>query len=250
MEQQTGTEPAGDIFDASDISVDNEDITSSPAVEETNEQSASEEETSGSTAESANSQTADEISEFLRKKGVQPNDPDALGKVTKMYRDAEKGFYAKAQEKAQLERQLEQSKVPQVDPNQEALSEVRSMKTSMETERWKAQRNLSPEAEQKMVEYLAQPITQNGRTALNALGEPITRGTLVLNGVLSLDDVYHLAGADNLKVDNLKENLRKEVQTEMAARQSASRPKSNSTNSTVFGKPNADDPFVSGFMSR
>ena len=87
-------------------------------------------------------------------------------------------------------------------------------------------RNLSAEDEQKMIEFVQTPITDaNGNVQVNPqTGQPITKGMLVLNGVLSLDDVYALSGAGKVEVDSLKENLRKEVQKEMEARQGCKTP--------------------------
>jgi hypothetical protein len=120
------------------------------------------------------------------------------------------------------------------------------MRTEMSVEKWKAGRNLSAEDEQKMIEFVQTPITDaNGNVQVNPqTGQPITKGMLVLNGVLSLDDVYALSGAGKVEVDSLKENLRKEVQKEMEARQAAKRPSSNATDSTQFGNADNDDPFV------
>ena len=167
-----------------------------------------------------------------------------------MYKNSEKGFYQKSQEKAQLERRLAESRIPEIRPDQEALSEVRSLRTEMSVEKWKAGRNLSAEDEQKMIDYVQSPITDaNGNVQVNPqTGQPITKGMLVLNGVLSLDDVYALSGAGKVEVDSLKENLRKEVQKEMEARQAAKRPSSNATDSTQFGSAEADDPFSKALL--
>jgi hypothetical protein len=71
---------------------------------------------------------------------------------------------------------------------------------------------------------------------------------LVNNGVLTLDDVYRLSGCGVKQVDDLKANLRKEIENEMAARQAAKRPSSNATNSTQFSKAEQDDPFLTGLF--
>jgi hypothetical protein len=218
----------------------------SSAVEATNEQTTSENEANDEPAATDNAQTGDAIDEFLAKKGIKTDDPDAIRKLAEMYQNVEKGFYNKSQEKAQLERKLAEARIPEIRPDQEALSEVRAMRTEMSVEKWKAGRNLSAEDEQKMIEFVQTPITDaNGNVQVNpTTGQPITKGMLVLNGVLSLDDVYALSGAGKLEVDSLKENLRKEVQKEMEARQAAKRPSSNATDSTQFGNADNDDPFV------
>lgn len=256
MDEQTVNEAP--LFDASDVEPVANDTTTeqaedmgSSAVEATNEQTDSENEATEQPAATENeAQTGDAIDEFLAKKGIKSDDPDALRKVAEMYKNSEKGFYQKSQEKAQLERRLAESRIPEIRPDQEALSEVRSLRTEMSVEKWKAGRNLSAEDEQKMIDYVQSPITDaNGNVQVNPqTGQPITKGMLVLNGVLSLDDVYALSGAGKVEVDSLKENLRKEVQKEMEARQAAKRPSSNATDSTQFGSAEADDPFSKALL--
>lgn len=254
MDEQTGTDDS--LFDASDVeTVANEttteqaENTDGSAVEVTNEQTDSQEEAIEEPAVTE-TQTGDAIDDFLAKKGIDKSDPDALRKVADMYRNSEKGFYNKSQEAAQLQRQLAQQRVPSVQPDQQALNEVRSMRIEMDTKEWKSKHNLSAEDEQKMVEYVSQPLTdRQGNVVYDPVtGVPLTKGLLVNNGVMSLDDVYRLSGCGVQKVDNLKQNLRQEVEKEMAARQAAKRPAAKATDSTQFGKPQEDDPFLSGLM--
>ena len=256
MDEQTGTDDS--LFDASDVEAVANDSTEEQAdnndgsaVEVTNEQTDSQEEAIEQPAVTE-TQTGDAIDEFLAKKGIDRNDPDALRKVADMYRNSEKGFYSKSQEAAQLQRQLAQQRVPSpnLDADQQAISEVRSMRIEMDTKEWKSKHNLSAEDEQKMVEYVTQPLTdRRGNIVYDPVtGMPLTKGLLVNNGAMSLDDVYRLAGCGVQKVDNLKQNLRQEVEKEMAARQAAKRPDAKATDSTKFGKAQEDDPFLSGLM--
>ena len=254
MDEQTVNDDS--LFDASDVEAVANDSTDEQAesmdgsaVEVTNEQTDSQEEAIEEPAVT-DTQTGDAIDEFLAKKGIDRNDPDALRKVADMYRNSEKGFYSKSQEAAQLQRQLAQQQVSQSQPDQQALNEVRSMRIEMDTKEWKAKHNLSPEDEQKMVEYVSAPLTdRQGNVIYDPVtGVPLTKGLLVNNGAMSLDDVYRLAGCGVQKVDNLKQNLRQEVEKEMAARQAAKRPSAKATDSTQFGKAQEDDPFLSGLF--
>lgn len=254
MDEQTVNDDS--LFDASDVeavandsTTEQAENTDGSAVEVTNEQTDSQEEANEEPAVT-DTQTGDAIDEFLAKKGIDRNDPDALRKVADMYRNSEKGFYSKSQEAAQLQRQLAQQQVSQAQPDQQALNEVRSMRIEMDTKEWKAQHNLSPEDEQKMVEYVSAPLTDRQGNVIHdpVTGVPLTKGLLVNNGAMSLDDVYRLAGCGVQKVDNLKQNLRQEVEKEMAARQAAKRPSAKATDSTQFGKAQEDDPFLSGLF--
>ena len=254
MDEQTVNDDS--LFNASDVeavandsTTEQAENTDGSAVEVTNEQTDSQEEANEEPAVT-DTQTGDAIDEFLAKKGIDRNDPDALRKVADMYRNSEKGFYSKSQEAAQLQRQLAQQQASQAQPDQQALNEVRSMRIEMDTKEWKAQHNLSPEDEQKMVEYVSAPLTDRQGNVIHdpVTGVPLTKGLLVNNGAMSLDDVYRLAGCGVQKVDNLKQDLRQEVEKEMAARQAAKRPSAKATDSTQFGKAQENDPFLSGLM--
>lgn len=258
MDEQTGTEEV--LFDPSDFAdqeAEQSENTDSPAVEETNEeQTASQEQASESTEVSTEekqeeTQTGDAIDEFLAKKGIDPSKPEDVRKLADMYANAEKGFYQKSQEKAKLERELANAQPTQNTPDMQALSEVRALKTKMEVDEWKKEKKLTPETEQKMMEWFSQPIMQGGQPALDMNGNPIVRGYLYTNGLISLDDVYNFVGGNiNTELDekkqNLTEELRQEVKKEMSARQAAKSTKQGSTDSTQFDKPAEDDPFLSG----
>lgn len=257
MEEQTGTEDA--LFEASDLESVANDTTdeqaeedNGSAVEATNEQTDSEEVADDEPAVDSTdkTQTGDAIDEFLAKKGINPSDPNAIRKIADMYRNSEKLAYNKSQQTAQLQRQLAQQNQQTAVPDQEALNRVRSLEIQMGTKEWKSTHNLSADDEQKMVEFINQPIVDNlGNPKINPLtGTPYTKGMLVNNGVLTLDDVYRLSGCGVKQVDDLKANLRKEIENEMAARQAAKRPSSNATNSTQFSKAETEDPFLSGLF--
>lgn len=254
MDEQTVNDDS--LFDASDVeavandsTTEQAENTDGSAVEVTNEQTDSQEVANDEPAVTE-TQTGDAIDDFLAKKGISKDDPDALRKVADMYRNSEKGFYDKSQQAAQLQRQLAQQRIPQVQPDQQALNEVRSMRIEMDTKEWKSKHNLSAEDEQKMVDFVSRPLTdRQGNIVYDPVtGVPLTKGLLVNNGAMSLDDVYRLAGCGVQKVDNLKQDLRQEVEKEMAARQAAKRPSANATDSTKFNKAQEDDPFLSGLM--
>ncbi len=260
MDEQTGTEEA--LFDPSDF-VDQEaeqsEDSGSPAVEVTNEeQTASEEQASESAEVSTEeekqeeTQTGDAIDEFLAKKGIDISKPEDVRKLADMYQNAEKGFYQKSQEKAKLERELANSQPSQSTPDQQALAEVRALKTEREVEKWKQEKKLSPETEQKMMEWFSQPIIINGQIARDVNGNPIVKGYMYANGQITLDEVYNIVGGNvNTELEDKKQaltdELRNEVKKEMSARQAAKSTKQGSTNSTQFDKPAEIDPFLEGF---
>lgn len=258
MEEQTVNEDS--IFEASDFATaqatEQTEEVGSPAVEETNEQTTSENEAMSEPADSTEetnteSQTGDEIDKFLANKGIKADDPDALRKIADMYRNVEKDYNKKSQEKAHLEREIAKQASTVSTPDRVALNEVRALKTELSVGQWKQAKNLTPEAEQKMMDYCSQPIIDpnSGQPVVNPqTGQPLTKGLLVVNGTLSLDDVYKLSGGDSIKTDELRQSLKAEITKEMAARQNAKRPVANATDSTQFAKPEARDPFMDGLM--
>ena len=260
--EETVNEPA--LFEESDFADDQTSDTASPAVEETNEQPTSPKEAKDSTedsTENANeSQAGDEIAEFLAKKGINADDPDALRKVADMYRNVEKDYGKKSQEKAQLERQLERmsAEMNQPSTSSDPMERIQALENQLNADRqiqaakeWKAAKNLSPEVEQKMIDYLQQPLVSNGVPQTDNNGNPLSKFFLVQAGVLSLDEVFNNVGGESLKADAIKEELKTAVANEIAAKQSAKSPASKATDSTQFTKPKeADDEFVSGLFDK
>lgn len=257
--EETVNEP--DLFSDADFADAQTENESSPAVEETTKQPTSQDGAKDSADDSTiakESQTGDEIEDFLAKKGVKLDDPDALRKVADMYRNVEKEFGKKSQEKAKLERQLEQMSAQANLPSTSAdpMERVQALERQLNADRqlqaakeWKAAKNLSPEIEEKMVDFLKQPIISNGVAQTDNQGNPLTKYFLVQAGALSLDDVFNAVGGDSMKADAIKEELKTAVANEIAAKQTAKSPSSLATNSTQFAQPKtAEDDFVSGLF--
>ena len=257
---ETVNEP--ELFVESDFADDQTTESSSPAVEETKEQPTSPEEAvesaDDSTKEKANeSQPGDEIESFLAKKGIKLDDPDALRKVADMYRNVEKEYGRKSQEKAQLERQIEQLNAPQPVPNSNnPMDRIQNIERQLAADRqlqavkdWKASRNLSPEVEARMIDFFNEPIISNGVAQMDPQGRPLTKYFLVQTGALSYDDVFRAVGGDSFKADAVKEELKAAVVNEIAAKQAAKGSNSQATNGAQFSKPkDADDDFVAGLF--
>lgn len=259
--EETVNEPA--LFEEADFADAQTENETSPAVEETTEQPTSRKEAKDSADDSTHaneSQTVDEIAEFLAKKGIKEDDPEALRKVADMYRNVEKEFGKKSQEKAQLERQLEQMNAQTNRPSTSAdpMERVQALERQLNADRmiqatkeWKTAKNLSPEVEEKMVDFLKQPIVSNGVPQTDNQGNPLTKFFLVQAGALSLDDVFNAVGGDSLKADAIKQELKTAVANEIAAKQNAKSPSSLATNSTQFAKPkDTEDDFVAGLFDK
>ena len=262
---ETVNEPL--VFEESDFANDQTPETSSPAVEDSKEQPTGMNKSADSKDDSTNaneSQTGDEVGEvfdfdkFMKSKYIKSDDPDSLRKVAEMYWNVEKDYGKKSQEKAQLERQLEQLNAQQVPtvPSADPMERVQALERQLAADRqlaavkdWKAAKNLSPEVEAKMVEFLSQPLEANGVKQTDNNGNPLTKMFLVQAGALSYDDVFRAVGGDSFKADAVKEELKAAVANEIAAKQNAKSPTSLATDSTQFAKPKeADDEFVAGLF--
>ena len=256
---ETVNEP--DLFSESDFADDQTEEKSSPAVEETTKQPTSQDEAKDlavdSTENANESKTGDEIEEFLAKKGINKDDPDALRKVADMYRNVEKDYGKKSQEKAQLERQIAQMNVqPVMSDANDPMERIQNLERQLASDRqltavkeWKAAKNPSPEVEAKMIDFLEKPLVSNGIPQTDNSGNTLTNNFLVNMGVLSYDDVYKLVGGESFKAEAVKEELKNAVANEIAAKQTAKSPSALSTNSTQFAKPKqADDEFIDGLF--
>ena len=258
------------VFEESDFATDQTPEVGSPAVEDSKEQPTDINESSESKEDSTNqnaneSQTRDEEEEvfdfdkFMENKHIKSDDPDVLRKVAEMYWNVEKGFSRKSQENAQLERQLERmnaeaatKQANSTDPMERIQNLERQLAADRQlqaTKEWKAAKNLSPEVEEKMVNFLQTPIVTNGVPQKDNQGNPLTKYFLVQNGILSLDDVFNAVGGDSLKADAIKQELKTAVANEIAAKQAAKSPSALATDSTQFAQPKtADDEFVAGLF--
>ena len=259
---ETVNEP--DLFSESDFADDQTENESSPAVEETTKQPTSQEEATeapvDSTKNANESQTGDEIEEFLAKKGIKADDPDALRKVADMYRNVEKDYGKKSQEKAQLERQIAQMNAtqPTIKDANNPMERIQNLERQLAADRqltavreWKAAKNPSPEIEAKMIEFLEKPLVSNGIPQTDANGNALTNNFLVNMNVLSYDDVFKLVGGDSFKAEAVKQELKTAVANEIAAKQTAKSPTALATDSTQFAKPKtADDEFIDGLFEK
>ena len=256
---ETVNEPA--IFEESDFAADQTEEKASPAVEESTEQTTSQEQTVEAQDDSTNnaneSQTGDEIEKFLANKGIKLDDPDALRKVASMYQNVEREFGKKSQEKAQLERQIAESARPAIDRN-DPMARIQALESQLAADRqvqltkeWKAAKNLTPEAEAKMVDFLKQPLVANGIQQKDPQGNPLTKYFLVQSGAISLDDVYTLSGGESIKADVIKQEYKQAVAKEIAAKQAPKSPSALATNSAQFEKAHTtDDDFLDGLLGK
>ena len=223
--------------------VNQDDSTEAP-VEETTEQVGSEEDQpSEPTGEDLKTNTDEAepntMADFLKSKGLDPSDPEALTKVTEMYRNSEKKMYEESQKRAQLERAFTQPTQP-LPGDTAALAEVKALKNQMMAREFIERNKITPDDEMKLVDYLSQPVAL-------PTGGSMPRAQLVVDGLLSLDEAYRLAGGKTESADQIKADLKAQVLKDVAARQNSKLMKASATNSKEFANPDANDPFLKGF---
>jgi len=161
----------------------------------------------------------DDTSDWLSKKGIDPSDPEAITKLAKSAREAEKAMHRNAQQRSELEKaakiapeQIPQDAAPELHDN----VRVRNLELRFEAQQWKMQNQDKLAYEPAMVEILSDP----------------NKKVLVQEGYLTMDDVYNMARGSNAGMEsNLKSQGKKEALTSLAQKQQAATPRGNATNS-------------------
>lgn len=191
---------------------------------------------SDSTEEQKPEQTdnSEDDAEWLAKKGIDLEAPDAAAKLAKMYRNAEKAMHKNGQKASELEKKLQEQPVDVDTDNplvERLANEVVLMKRADAVRNFKSEVNLTPEQEAKMVSYIS---------------ENPSMSELVNAGYLSLQQLYKLSGAGEIDPDTVKAQGGQEALEKLASKQRATAPKGAASNSNGTSTPK-DDPFLAGF---
>lgn len=190
---------------------------------------------------------------WLQKKGIDPTDPEAVAKVAKMYRDAEKAMHDSTKKASELERALsggEQSTpTSQLDIPQEwlehpvlgqiveRLGELEAGQTQVSTvQAVNSFFTSNPEAKQ-FEKQMASIVTDNP-----AIGQ------LVKSGYLSYDQLLAMAkGSDSGRDDKLRTEGGREALQTVADKQQGRSLVGSATKSEFSKDTKRDDDFLSGF---
>lgn len=221
--------------------VEDASVEASNEAEQVEDSNDSTDDAGADTTDAVNQGGEDETKQFLESKGVKLDDPEALAKVADMYRNAEKQMNKKSQEAAAANRELERA-VGEMNPEAEtrALQEIAAMRNQQMTKEFRERTSVSPEVEEQMVNWMEKPVKLQD-------GSVIKQGYLITNGIISLDDVYRLAGGDTIDPSGLADKVKKQTLAEVANKQSAARGKAAATNAKQFA-PAKDDPFTEGML--
>jgi len=177
--------------------------------------------------------TSDNATEWLTKKGIDPNSPDALTKLADMARNSERAMHSATAAKKELEKQLTAPVQAQGTPGDESqVIQTQVMELKMK-DMARDFIDQHPDAKADipgMVDYLqSNPDIQ----------------TLTTYGVLSLDQVHAIYLNSPAQADKLKQQGGQEALTKLANKQRATGVKGQASSPTPASPK--DDPFLAGF---
>lgn len=170
---------------------------------------------------------------WLQKKGIDPSDPEAMAKVAKMYREAEKTMHqstAKASELQQALAQPQEATGTEGDDNPVVAlaQEVQGLKLTQNVNNFWA---TNPDAKQ-YEGAMAKIVTDNP-----------TVGALVKAGYLSVENLYQMAkGSDGSREAALRKEGGREALERVADKQQGRAVQGHATSSDL-GSSQKKDPF-------
>lgn len=162
--------------------------------------------------------------EWLKKKGVDPDSPEAIEKVAEMARNAEKAMHEKAQKARELEKstEIKAEEVPaDATPQDIDNIRVRNIEMRQELNDWRLNNPDKREYEEAMTKVL------NEKPAIKAM---------VREGYMSVDELYAMAkGMDSGHEATVKSQTKRETLEELAQKQQAAVPQGNAVKSGGSG---------------
>lgn len=171
----------------------------------------------------------DDTADWLSKKGIDPSDPDAVGKLAKSYREAEKLAMSATREASELRKSLnpQSEELNQNIGEQNGNPEISEFMQDYRRDKLISGFKQSHDDWQEHEPAMAQILNQQVNTAYGAM----TRSQLVNAGILSLEDVYTMAKASSpVNTDQVKAETRQEVLQTLANTQRAGGSAGNASN--------------------
>lgn len=208
-----------------DVSQDTGVDTTQPAVDDTTTEAV--DTTTESTTQQENSDTyepdaseeVDDTSEWLSKKGIDPTDPDAINKLAKSAREAERAMHRKAAQAKELERSM--TEMSDLSAEEIAYNTGQDPELLKRVQRFEVKSTVKdffeqyPEAKQ----YEQQMIKNMSESGLYGSPEAMLKAA------------YSMAIAEDSTT--LKNQARRETLENLAQKQQASVPRGNATNAGV-----------------
>lgn len=215
-EETTTTAPASDTGVSTD---DTQPVPAEPAeaVQEATDVTTQDAPQGDEPTESATPTEDNSTTEWLKKKGVDPNSPEAIEKVAEMARNAEKAMHQKGQQVSELQKSVEKVADDEVTQYEEASGEVVS-ETDRVVRKLVVKDNVrtffdeNPDAKQFEQEMIA----ELGR-------KPHLAG--------DLESLYANAVVNSGKIEAVKSQGKREALESLAANQTAAVPRGNAVTS-------------------
>lgn len=222
MEENTTTEaPVNEGATIGDVSVDAND--QPVAQPDDTEQATAESTTTESQATEASEpqeDNSDDVAEFLKKKGIDPDSPEALRKVADMARNAEKAMHDKARKASELEKTLSTASddvaedvALQTGQDPEVLKRLQRMEVKDTVREFWANNPDAQQFESEMIETL--------QTKPHLAGD--------------LESLWAVVQSKN--GDVMKSQGKKEALSSLAQKQQAAVPRGNAVQSNGMGTP-------------
>lgn len=159
-----------------------------------------------------------EWQDWLEKKGIDPNAPEAVEKLAEIARNSEKKMHESAQKASELEKvtKITDEQIPvDASPSQVDTIRARNLELRMDIRDWKDANRDKMDYEPAMVKVLSDPVKKQ----------------LVQEGYLTLDDVYGIAkGTDIGRDEIVKSQGKREALESLAQKQQAAVPVGNAVN--------------------
>jgi hypothetical protein len=168
----------------------------------------------------------DDNSKWLSSKGIDPSDPEAINKLAKSAREAERAMHAKAAKARELERSM--TEMSDVSAEQEALNTGQDPELLKRVQRFEVKSTINdffvdnPDAKQ----YEQEMISEMTTSGLYGTPEAMLRAA------------YAMAVSKN--PDKVKSQARKETLESLAQKQQASVPTGNATNAGISSTKNTN----------
>jgi hypothetical protein len=181
----------------------------------------------------------DDTADWLSKKGIDPTDPEAVMKIAKSYREAEKLALSAAQEASELKKSL----APQGQPSSQDGTQGDPMVQEMYQD-WKRDKlvNGFKESHRDWQQY--EPVmVEKLHEQVNTPYGVYSRSQLVNAGFMSLEDVYTMAkGSAPMQTEQIQAQAKQEVLQTLANTQRAGGGTAQASNSNPQAQ--TEDPIA------
>jgi DNA polymerase sigma len=183
----------------------------------------------------------DDNLDWLQKKGIDPQSPEALSKIAEMYRNAERKMHESTAKASNLESTItdaaQNADIVQEEPTTELAQRLQALELKDKVNTFFSQDGIDPEMRPRMAEYAQ----KNPNVAY-----------LVENGYMTVQDLYNMTrGGDDGLLTKAKQDGGREALQKVADKQQAKAISGHAVSSSLEGTVTKDnfDEWYSGLSS-